>query len=406
MKILHTGDLHLGKQYHEQSLLADQKEVADFLLNTLSNAQHNNDPYDAFILAGDIYDKSIPSIEASQLLDDLLTRIQQNHPNLSVFIVAGNHDSARRLSFGRAMFRLHKIYIATQDSHITAPVVLTDAGKMQVVFYQIPFLTQGFFGDVKKTQAELTKQALDRIKSYHAKYYNGLPAVLTAHLFAQGAAESASERTSLGTAEQVAPSLFDCFSYTALGHLHRCQQCAESVYYAGSPFPYSFEESAYEKYVLDITLSNDSTQTSNDIFQSGFTLIPAAVQKIPVQTSRRLFSFADTFDAFYSSTKYAEYAAHYLEFALTDSSLIENTMALLKPKFPHLLSIKQAAIAAETNRLENRRILFERKTPDPNVLFEAFINDIYEDTEINEDEKTLRKTEAALFQEMYQEIPT
>jgi exonuclease SbcD len=371
MKLLHTGDLHLGKSLHEQSLLEDQRVMLDQLANELGK-----DRYAALVIAGDVYDRTIPGAEAVELFSDFLVTVRERHPELDVCIIPGNHDSAQRLSFADRILGTQRIHIIGNPADSFAPIILGNGGERLAIFL-LPFLAAGTLkpvgsdrpegfasgstagsaagnnpGQVRNSlefdfsqneddralpadrpllsQAELAGEASRRFAEALAKKeLAGIPTVLVAHLFTLAGVSSESERIFLGQAEQVNPSLFSRFSYVALGHLHRCQKVTDRMYYSGSPLAYSFDEAGFAKNFLKVEIDGASP---------GF---PVSVTPIPVVPHRAVTRLAGSFTDFHTGTAFDRHAADWLEITLNDGALVANPMNLLKPKFPGLLSIRQ-----------------------------------------------------------------
>ena len=327
MKFLQTGDLHLGKFFYEYPLLEDQKHVLRQLFKELKAEHDAGAPYDALVIAGDVYDRSLPPAEAVQVFSDFLAEIQKTFAELYVLIIPGNHDSAIRLSYAQKILEQQRIHIRTDLSRIDEPVIIKDAA-----FYLMPFLQPASLSSIEKaakpepakpeplkpavpakaeeteqaqqnltfdfdtadsaetdsaqteeknylmSQSVLAEEALRRINLAKSK---DTANVLVAHLFAAGSTESDSERIIWGTAEQVDCSLFDGFTYTALGHLHRCQKAGKHAHYSGSPLAYSFSEADADKVFLRVEIEKNAEP---------------AVTKIPIKplhkvASQRHFSF-------------------------------------------------------------------------------------------------------------------
>lgn len=340
MKLLHTGDLHLGKSLHESSLADDQKAMLDRLADEL-----DRDDYAALIVAGDVYDRNIPASQAVELFSDFLVGARSRHPDLEICVIPGNHDSAQRLAFADRILGTQRIHIISHPEDSFEPILVSRSGERLAVFL-LPFLAAGSlkpqppakeidalpFGEERLlvTQAELALEASRRLSlALDRPELRGVPSVLAAHLFARSGLASGSERVFLGEAEQVSASLFSRFSYVALGHLHRSQKIADRVYYAGSPLAYSFDEAGSAKCFLKVDV---------DCASSGF---PVTVTQIPVVPKRNVTRLAGAFAEFYSQSTYDAHAADYLEICLTDDALVANPVNLLKGKFPYLLSVRQ-----------------------------------------------------------------
>ncbi|MBQ1198378.1 MAG: exonuclease subunit SbcD [Spirochaetaceae bacterium] len=224
--LLQTGDLHLGKIFYGFSLIEDQKFMLNQLIKTISEAKKQN-PYQAVIITGDIYDRSVPPTDAIELFDEFLIELHQIDKDLKILLIPGNHDSAGRLSFGTRFLESQNIFICTNPENIENPVFIEGSEFSSnkndgIYFYQIPFLSSGSLFSKDKnqrltTQEELINEAISRIKIFHenSKYKN-LPMGLNAHLFTLGGTSCDSERHFIGNAELINKNVFEDFSYVAL----------------------------------------------------------------------------------------------------------------------------------------------------------------------------------------------
>ncbi len=372
MKLLHTGDLHLGKSLHESSLIEDQKHVLDQLIKILAE-----DDYAALLIAGDVYDRTVPSAEAVSLFSSFLARVREDSPELEICVIPGNHDSSQRLAFAASILSELRIHIARSPEDSFTPIITAKNGEKLALFL-LPFLAPGTLtvehtaehsetsgvpatkdgysgeldfsapaasgatdsgagdGTILVSQSALAAEASRRFaRAIAAPELAGIPAVLVAHLFTLHGMSSESERVFLGTAEEVDPALFSGFSYVALGHLHRMQKITERMYYSGSPLAYAFDESNDRKAFLKIEV---------DTRTSGY---PVTVTPLPIAPFRKVTRLSGSFADFYSQTAFDAYAADYLEITLTDDALVANPMNLLRPKFPWLLSLRQGISRSE-----------------------------------------------------------
>lgn len=252
MRILHTADWHLGKTLKGQPLLDDQIHIVDEIFDIIDDDKN----LDAVIIAGDVYDRAIPPADAVTLFDETLTKLAER--KIPTLIIAGNHDSATRLNFGRELFARQGIYIAAKVAEDFQPVVLNDAFG-EVYFTPIPFFEPGeirakFFGedDDPLTFDAANKFFVDRARE---KIPAGKRSVAVAHVFLTGGVESESERKFVGGTANVGAETFAGYDYVALGHLHRPQKIsAENIRYAGSPLKYSFDEADHKKSVTIVEL--------------------------------------------------------------------------------------------------------------------------------------------------------
>lgn len=251
MKIMHLSDLHLGKSILEQSLIDDQKYILDQICNIVIEKK-----VDVVLIAGDVYDKHIPNVEAVRLFSSFLAYLYEN--DVKVFIIAGNHDSKDRLSFGNELFVDNGVYIEGIFNGELKYVELKDEwGKINI--YMLPFVKPI---DVKSYYSN------EEISSYHdaiATIINNTVIdkeernIILVHQFVTATdvevLRSDSETLSLGGIDNVDVSIFDDFDYVAMGHVHRGQKLLrDTVRYAGSPLKYSFSEVNHNKSVVVIDL--------------------------------------------------------------------------------------------------------------------------------------------------------
>ena len=245
MKFFHLSDLHLGKRVNGFSMLEDQKNILDQILE-LADSEHP----DAVMIAGDVYDKSIPSVEAVNLMDDFLVELVKR--NLQVFIISGNHDSAERISYGGRVMEQSGIHISPRISGC-GPIRLEDRyGPLYI--YLIPYIHPSVVREAYPEE-KITDwtQAMDvLIRNAHVDPTARNIAVAHQYVTASGVRpeECDSEQKHIGGLDNVDYSVFDAFDYVALGHLHGPQRIGrDTVRYAGSPLKYSFSEEKHKKSV-------------------------------------------------------------------------------------------------------------------------------------------------------------
>lgn len=248
MKFLHTADLHIGKKIFELSLITDQKYILSQIYEIACREK-----VDALLIAGDVYDRAVPSIEAVELLDEFLTKLQQ--AGIPVIMISGNHDSPERVSFADAILEKQGIYIAGGYQEPLKTVTLEDAYG-PVTFVCMPFVKPAVTGG--STGAEAVEHMLSRLPmtmSLNHRY------VLLTHYFVVGENGEAPELSdsetdvNVGGLDSVPASFFTNFSYVALGHIHKSQHIGNgNVYYSGSPLKYSFSEAGGDKSVNIVEL--------------------------------------------------------------------------------------------------------------------------------------------------------
>ena len=262
MKLLHTADWHLGKTLKGQPLIDDQKFIIDKMFDEVIDKRD----IDAVIIAGDVYDRAVPSVEAVNLFDETLTRLVER--NLPVLIVAGNHDSASRLNFGSRLFASKQIYIATRVEDMPKTICLTD-NFGDVYFSLIPFFDAGdiyakfFDKDSQRLSAEAAhKFYLDRARQ---EISDGKRSVAVAHAFISGTTKTESVREIVGCAEGIGAEIFSSYDYVALGHIHSPRSVGKNLRYSGSPLKYSFDEADQKKGVTVVDIDGAGNVTAENI---------------------------------------------------------------------------------------------------------------------------------------------
>ena len=247
MRFLHISDLHLGKRVNEFSMLEDQAYILKEILNIIDEQK-----VEAILIAGDIYDKVIPSAEAVRLLDDFLTRIAARE--LPVFLISGNHDSAERIAFGSRLMSSRQIYLSPVFESDVEPVTISDRyGEINI--YMLPFVKPSLVKRVYPEEEIITYQDAVNVAVQHMQIDTDKRNILLAHQFVTGAARCDSEELSVGGVDDVDASVFDGFDYVALGHIHGPQNIGSvTVRYSGTPLKYSFSEEKHEKSVTVVDM--------------------------------------------------------------------------------------------------------------------------------------------------------
>lgn len=318
MKLIHLSDLHLGKRVNEFSMLEDQAFILQEILRIIDEEQPQ-----AVLLAGDIYDKSVPSGEAVQLFDGFLWELSSR--KLQVFVISGNHDSPERLSFGGRLMEGSGIHLSPVYSGKVEPVVLEDAyGPVNV--YLLPFLkpahVRRYFPEEEiGTYTEALGKAVEALE-IHKEQRN----VLVTHQFVTGASRSDSEEISVGGSDNVDASVFDDFDYVALGHIHGPQNIGSPrIRYCGTPLKYSFSEVGQQKSV-----------TMAELKEKG-TLEVTARPLTPLRDLREIRgSYLEvTAKSFYEGRNREDY----LHITLTDEEDVPDGAAKLRVIYPNLMRL-------------------------------------------------------------------
>jgi exonuclease SbcD len=322
MRLLHTSDWHLGRSLHRADLRAAQSAFLDHLVDVA-----RAEKVDAILVAGDVYDRAVPPVDAVELCEDALLRLHDT--GARIVLISGNHDSARRLGFGSGLLEKAGVHLRTRPGALARPVVLEDADG-PVAVYGVPYL------EPDAVRAELPPSQ-DEIPRGHAGVLGHAVAciradadargiarrVVMAHGWVSGGAASESERDiSVGGVGQVPAELFAGFGYVALGHLHGQQTVAPQMRYSGSPLPYSFSEASHRKGSWLVDLDDAGT---------------ARVEQVPAPVYRRLSVLRGRLADLLGSAAYGRYEDDFVSVTLTDPSRPEGAMDSLRARFPHVL---------------------------------------------------------------------
>jgi len=268
MKFIHLSDLHLGKRVNEFSMIEDQKYILKKVLNIIDEQKP-----DGILIAGDVYDKGIPPVEAVELFDDFLTSLAKR--KLPVYIISGNHDSAERMTFGSRLMESSGIYFAPAYKGNVEPITVNQKGELDefgpLNIYLLPFIKPAtvhpYFVDEDGNPTKKIESYTDAVEVAieQMKVDTSARNILVAHQFVTGAVRCDSEEPSVGGVDNVDVSVFDSFDYVALGHLHGPQRAGrENVRYCGTPLKYSFSEVSQKKGVgvVEIGKKGDVTYSS------------------------------------------------------------------------------------------------------------------------------------------------
>lgn len=349
MKFLHLADLHLGKRVNGFSMLEDQAHILRQILAILDDEQP-----DGVLIAGDVYDKSVPSVEAVGLLDGFLTELRAR--GVPVLLISGNHDSSERLAFGGRVMDSCGIHISPVYDGALAPVTLHDTfGPVHV--WLLPFVkpahVRRWFPDADiESYTDAVAEAVA-----HMDIDTAARNVLVTHQFVTGGARSGSEELSVGGTDNVDSGVFAPFDYVALGHLHGAQHIGrETIRYAGSPLKYSFSEARQHKSVTVVTLG-----------EKGDVQVRTAALT-PLRELREIRGSYDELTArsFYEHTTYR---SDYLHLILTDEQDVFDAMSRLRTIYPYLMTLDYDN--ARTRAAGGMSVPAETERRTPLELFEA-----------------------------------
>ncbi len=349
MKFLHLADLHLGKRVNGFSMLEDQAHILRQILAILDDEQP-----DGVLIAGDVYDKSVPSVEAVELLDGFLTELRAR--GVPVLLISGNHDSPERLAFGGRVMDSCGIHISPVYDGALAPVTLQDAfGPVHV--WLLPFVkpahVRRWFPDADiESYTDAMAEAVA-----HMDIDTAARNVLVTHQFVTGGTCSGSEELSVGGTDNVDSGVFAPFDYVALGHLHGAQHIGrETIRYAGSPLKYSFSEARQHKSVTVVTLGE-----KGDV----------QVRTVALTPLRELREIRGSYNeltarSFYEHTTYR---SDYLHLILTDEQDVFDAMSRLRTIYPYLMTLDYDN--ARTRAAGGMSVPAETERRTPLELFEA-----------------------------------
>ena len=342
MKLIHLSDLHIGKRVNEISMIEDQEYILLQILQII-----DEEKADAVLIAGDVYDKSVPSAEAVTLFDDFLCRLAtRNTPTL---IISGNHDSAERLAFGNRLLEASGIHISPVYDGQVESVTLAD-GYGEVNFWLLPFLkpahVKRFFPDEDvESYTDAIRVAVENMHMDVAKRN-----VLLTHQFVTGASTCESEEISVGGSDNVDASVFTDFDYVALGHIHGPQNIGSNqIRYCGTPLKYSFSEENHHKSVTVVNLGAKGE---------------LELQLRPLTPKHDLRSirgkFADIMDkSFYEGTATDDY----LHVILTDEEDVPEAIGQLRVIYPNIMKLSYDNTRTRSNSIIDGAVDVQRKSP-------------------------------------------
>lgn len=320
MRILHTSDWHLGRSFHRVGMIDAQAAFLDHLVRTV-----REQAVDTVVVAGDVYDRAVPSLAAVELYDEALHRLSAL--GVPTVMISGNHDSARRLGVGARLLGAAGVHLRTRPEHCGEPVVLRDAHG-DVAFYGLPYLEPALVRDEFAAVADhegVLGAAMDRVRADLATRPAGTRSVVLAHAFVVGGLPSDSERDiTVGGVAAVPLAVFDGVDYVALGHLHGSQVLGERVRYSGSPLAYSFSEAGHRKsmWLLDLGPGGG-----------------IAAARVDCPQPRPLARLRGPLDALLTDPVHTAHEASWVEATLTDPLRPTEPMARLATRFPHVLNL-------------------------------------------------------------------
>ncbi len=343
MKLFHLSDLHIGKRVNEFSMIEDQK----YILKRILDLAEEEKP-DGIILAGDIYDKQIPSAEAVQVFDEFITRLAGRA--IPVFIISGNHDSAERLAFGGRLLNSRGIYLSpVYDGSVTKIPLKDQYGTVWI--HLLPFIRPSTVRHVFENEADLVTDVQTAAETVirHMEIDLKDRNILVAHQFVTGASRCESEDVQVGGLDNIDAAVFTPFDYTALGHIHSPQNVGiDRVRYCGTPLKYSFSEVDQEKSITVVELEKKGTVRTS--------LLPLK----PLRDMRKLRgTYLELTDrSFYRDMNREDY----IQVTLTDEDDVPDGLQKLRVIYPNIMQLLYDNQRTKTTQEVDEAQAVEKKT--------------------------------------------
>lgn len=341
MRILHTADWHLGRLFHQVSLIEDQRhvlwQIADYV------QEH---AVDVLLVSGDIYDRAVPPVAAVKLLSEFLEYLQRVSDAV-IIMISGNHDSADRLGFGAAQLETAGLHIVSSPTQSNQPIIVERRG-VSCRFFGIPYIEPVEIAALTEEPIRSHDEALAWVlKSIRQNTDSVASNIILAHCLVLGGQESESERLiSVGGAANVSSKHFADFTYTALGHLHSPQSCGfDNIRYSGSPLKYSFSEHEQDKGVELLELNSDGLESR---------------KRLPLIPQRDVRVLSGFFDDLLLADANATDCEDYLLIRLQDKRAILDAMPQLREVYPNVLQLEKPGIASQGEFGQPKRHMLKR----------------------------------------------
>jgi exonuclease SbcD len=379
MKFLHISDLHIGKKFKEIDFTLDQLHI----LNEIIKIAEEERP-DGILIAGDIYDRSIPPAGAVNIFDDFLTQLEKR--NIKVFIVSGNHDSPERINFGKEILGKNNIYIAgTFKGNLDKITLEDDFGSINV--YLLPYIRPSFVSNYY-SEIEITSyESAAKIVIDHAKVDNNQRNILVAHQFVTNGGiepeKSDSESISIGGIDNIDVSVFANFDYVALGHIHGPQIIGrETVRYCGTPLKYSFSEVNHKKSVTCLEIKEKDS---------------IVISQIPLHPIRDMRVIKDTIENLLHNEKYTGgNCEDYIHAIITDEDDIFDPIGKLRTVYRNVLLLETSNTKTRINENSRTSASGDVTTRSPMDLFGEFF--------INQNNVELSENQCKIMQDILDEL--
>jgi exonuclease SbcD len=379
MKFLHISDLHIGKKIREADFTADQIHI----LNEIIAIAEEQKP-DGILIAGDIYDRSVPPANAVNIFDDFLTKLDQR--NIRVFIVSGNHDSPERLNFGKEILGKNQIYIAGTFKGELDKINLSDEyGELNIYLmpYIKPSMVSNYYREIEMTSYENAAKVVIDNTTIDINQRN----ILVAHQFVTNAGvepeKSDSEILSIGGLDNIDVSVFVPFDYVALGHIHGPQKIGrETVRYCGTPLKYSFSEVNQKKSVTCIEIKNKGN---------------IVISQIPLQPIRDMRVMKDKLEKLLHDEKYiGGNCEDYIHAIITDEEDIYDPIGKLRTVYRNVLLLEVENAKTSINENSRTSASGDVTSRSPMDLFVEFFT--------NQNNVELSENQTKIIQDIFEEL--
>lgn len=353
MKFLHTSDWHLGASEGEHSLREDQVHFIEEICRIVEEKK-----VDAVLIAGDVYDRSVASAEAIKLYDEAMTRICMDLKT-PVLMIAGNHDSAERLSTCSEL--LSKVGLHVQGA-LEKEIAVVSYEDTDV--YLLPWITEAKVKSIYPEKAEEINSLEEAyqvvLDAYRKSFVPGKKHLIVAHAYITGAETSTSDHAAeIGTATQVSASVFDDFDYVALGHIHKPSNVTETIRYSGTPMPYSFGKE--ETQVKSVTIIDTDTMER---------------EIVPLSLLHKRTTLEGNLDDVLSMELDEETKNGYIRLKIADHYVGLETLSRLRETFPQLLDVSGKTFEGEESGVKLTMEELEKLETDPLEVFRYFCREV------------------------------
>ena len=340
MKLVHLSDLHLGKRVNEFPMIEEQRFILEQILDII-----DEEAPDGVIIAGDVYDKTVPSTDAVKLFDDFLVRLAGMKEQ--VFVISGNHDSPERIAFGGRLMDVSGIHLSPVYDGAVKPISLTD-GYGECRFYLLPFIRPANVRAAFPDEGVASYTDAIRVAVDHMQIDPSVRNVLVTHQFVTGGQRCDSEDISVGGTDNVDASIFEPFDYVALGHLHGPQNVGKGIRYCGTPLKYSFSEKDHKKSVTVVELGE----------KGGL-----EVRERLLHPRHDLRELRGTYDQLTLKSNYeGADRDDYLHIVLTDEEDVPDAVARLRVIYPNLMKLDYDNTRTRTDPMIVEAGIAERKS--------------------------------------------